>query len=41
MIPEERIIEDGDISITVTDVGPVTEEEANRADDLFKKITAR
>lgn len=41
MIDIERFMENTETSISVDVVDPVTEEEANRADDLFKKITAR
>lgn len=38
MIPDDRIIEDGDTSESLIDVGPVTQEEADRADELFKNL---
>ena len=38
MIQEERIIDDGDTSEPLDDVGPVTKEESDRADKLFKNL---
>lgn len=41
MAEYEKFIDDGEISVALDDVGPVTKEESDRADELFKKLTER